>query len=107
MASPEDGQQQIWRPRTPAQQRLAAPPQDFRHFRRADRVGVFLGCAWTGGVVDQVGNASVLVRARRLGCRHFSSLRVCDARNLVPRQQLRAPAAGYRGPREGSQGGVL
>ena len=107
MASPEDGQQQIWRPRTPAKQRLAAPPQDFRHFRRGDRVGVFLGSAWTGGVVDQVGSANVLVRARRLGCRHFSSLRVCDARNLVPRQQLRAPAAGYRGPREGSQGGVL
>jgi hypothetical protein len=103
MASPEDGEQQNWRPRTPAQQRLAAPPQDFRHFRRGDRVGVFLGCAWTGGVVDQVGSASVLVRARRLGCRHPTSLRVCDARNLVPRQQLRPPAAGS----QGSQGGVL
>jgi hypothetical protein len=90
MPSPEDAEQQIWRPRTPAQQRLTAPPQDFRHFRRGDRVGVVLGCAWTGGVVDQVGSASVLVR-------------VCDARNLVPRQQLRAPAAGF----QGSQGGVL
>ena len=103
MASPEDAEQQIWRPRTPAQQRLSAPPQDFRHFRRGDRVGVFLGCAWTGGVVDQVGSASVLVRARRLGCRHPTAMRVCDARNLVPRQQLRAPAAGS----QGSQGGVL
>jgi hypothetical protein len=107
MASPEDGQQQIWRPRTPAQQRLAAPPQDFRHFRRGDRVGVFLGCAWTGGVVDQVGSASVLVRARRLGCRHFSSLRVCDARNLVPASSCAPLPPDPRGPREGSQGGVL
>lgn len=103
MPSPEDAEQQIWRPRTPAQQRLTAPPQDFRHFRRGDRVGVVLGCAWTGGVVDQVGSASVLVRARRLGCRHPTAMRVCDARNLVRRQQLRAPAAGL----QGSQGGVL
>ena len=54
MPSSEDAERQIWRPRVPAQQRLAAPPQDFRHFRRGDRVGVFLGCAWTAGVVDQV-----------------------------------------------------
>jgi hypothetical protein len=57
MASPEDAEQQNWHPRTPAQQRLAAPPQDFRYFHRGDRVGVFLGCAWTGGVVDQVCSA--------------------------------------------------
>jgi hypothetical protein len=50
-----------------------------------------------------VGSASVLVRARRLGCRHPTSLRVCDARNLVPRQELRAPAVGS----QESQGGVL
>ncbi len=103
MASPEDAEQQIWRPLVPVQQRLAAPPQDFRHFRRGDRVGVFLGCTWTGGVVDQAGSASELVRARRLGCRHPTSLRVCDARNLVPRQELRAPAVGS----QESQGGVL
>lgn len=103
MASTEDAEQQIWRPRVPAQQRLAAPPLDFRHFRCGDRVGVFLGCAWTAGVVDQVGSASVLVRARRLGYRCPTAMRVCDARNLVPRQQLRAPAAGF----QGSQGGVL
>jgi len=103
MASPEDAEQQIRRPCVPAQQRLAAPPQDFRHFRRGDRVGVFLGCAWTGGVVDQVCSASVLVRARRLGYRCPTAMRVCDARNLVARQQLRAPAAGF----QGSQGGVL
>lgn len=103
MASTEDAEQQIWRPRTPAQQRLAAPPQDFRHFRRGDRVGVFLGCAWTAGVVDQVGSASVLVRARRLGYRCPTAMRVCDARNLVPRQQLRPPAA----ESHGSQRGVL
>ena len=100
MASTEDAEQQIWRPRTPAQQRLAAPPQDFR---RGDRVGVFLGCAWTAGVVDQVGSASVLVRARRLGYRCPTAMRVCDARNLVPRQQLRPPAA----ESHGSQRGVL
>jgi hypothetical protein len=103
MASPEDAEPQIWRPRTSAEQRLAASPQDFRHFRRGDRVGVFLGCAWTGGVVDQVGSTSVLVRARRLGCRQPTSMRVCDARNLVPRQELRAPDAGS----QESQGGVL
>jgi len=50
-----------------------------------------------------VGSTSVLVRARRLGCRHPTSMRVCDARNLVPRQELRAPDAGS----QGSQGGVL
>lgn len=99
MPSPEDAEQQIRRPCVPAQQRLSAPPQDFRLFRlfrRGDRVGVFLGCAWTGGVVDQVGSASVLVRARRLGYRCPTAMRVCDARNLVPRQQLRAPAAGFQ-----------
>jgi hypothetical protein len=90
MASADCGEPLIWRPRTPAHRRLAADPGDFRRFRCGDRVGVFLGHSWTGGVVQQVGPDGVLVRTRRVGETRRSALRVGDARNLVPQQELRS-----------------
>jgi len=89
MASADSTEQLIWRPRIPAHQRLAADPRDFRRFRCGERVGVFLGHSWTGAVVQQVGPEGVLVRTKRTGEQRRSTLRVGDARNLVPQQQLR------------------
>ncbi len=90
MASADSTEPLIWRPRIPAHQRLAADPRDFRRFRCGERVGVFLGHSWTGGLVQQVGTEGVLVRIKRTGEQRSSALRVGDARNLVPQQELRS-----------------
>lgn len=90
MASSDSTEPLIWRPRIPAHRRLAADPRDFRRFRCGERVGVFLGHSWTGGVVQQVGPEGVLVRTKRQGEQRPSALRVGDARNLVPQQELRS-----------------
>ena len=102
MARAEGSPSLIWRPRTPAHRRLRADPRDFRHLQRGARVGVFLGHSWSGGVIEQVDRDGVLVRLRRQGEPLRSAVRVADARNLVPQQQLR----GCRGAAE-EQGDLL
>ncbi|MEB3183171.1 MAG: hypothetical protein VKN15_02120 [Cyanobacteriota bacterium] len=102
MASADSTEPLIWRPRLPAHRRLAADPRDFRRFHCGQRVGVFLGHGWSGAVVQQVGPEGVLVRTKRTGEQRRSALRVRDARNLVPQQELRSGSAGA-----GEQGTVL
>jgi hypothetical protein len=90
MAAFEAGGQVVCRPRTPAARRLASDPCDFRRFRCGDPVGVFLGCSWTGGVVQRVAADGALVRTRPLGSHYRRAIRVHDARNLVSQRDLRA-----------------
>lgn len=94
MASADAAEPLIWRPRLPAHRRLAADPRDFRRFRCGQQVGVFLGHGWSGAVVQQVGAEGVLVRTKRQGEQRPSALRVGDARNLVPQQELRSGSGG-------------
>ena len=89
MARADGPPQGSWRPRCPAHRRLAGSPRDFSAFRRGDRVGVFLGCHWSGGRVVALSGASALISARRLPGGPRRCIAVHDARNLVPAAELR------------------
>jgi hypothetical protein len=89
MAGADGPPQGSWRPRGPAHGRLAGSPRDFTAFRRDDRVGVFLGCHWSGGRVVALSGASALISARRLPGGPRRCIAVHDARNLVPAAALR------------------
>jgi hypothetical protein len=93
MARADATPQASWRPRTPAQLRLARSPHDFSRFQRGDRVGLYLGSHWSGGVVVALSGPCALIRTRIRAAQQSRCIAVHDARNLVPAAELQPAAA--------------